>query len=320
MIDATIPDNEPIRLATLHTSQLLHSRGNEQFNRLTRLGRRLLQMPICQLNLVDAEHIQALAAQGLDSSQQPRHSAFCAYTILGDDALVVQDTRHHPYFYDHPLVQGAAGIRCYVGMPLRAFNGCKVATLCLMDKVPREISADDLAALKDLALLTEQELAMAQLAVIDELTALVNRRGFETMARLVLNTTERQGLPAMLLQFELTGIAPLVLHYGQAEADRQLLKFSTLLRQTFRNCDVIGRLGETEFAVLLANSSAEKTAEIVERLRQSALAQQQQSGCSLLQFNVAAVHAPPSQTPSLEHLLSRADRLIYQRQQGQQLC
>ena len=55
MYQATIPDNEPMRLATLHTSQLLNCRGNEQFNRLIRLGRRLLQMPICALHLVDAE-------------------------------------------------------------------------------------------------------------------------------------------------------------------------------------------------------------------------------------------------------------------------
>ncbi len=50
-------------------------------------------------------------------------------------------------------------------------------------------------------------MATCQLAVIDELTSLVNRRGFETMARLVLNSSERQGLPAVLLYFDLNGFA-----------------------------------------------------------------------------------------------------------------
>ncbi|HCU65133.1 MAG TPA: GGDEF domain-containing protein [Rheinheimera sp.] len=321
MYHATIPDNEPMRLATLHTSQLLNCRGSEQFNRLIRLGRRLLQMPMCAIHLVDAEQIRVLAAQGCNLSGSARQSSFCGHTILGDDALVIQDTRHHPYFFDHPLVQGADGIRCYVGVPLRAFNGCKIGTLCLMDKIPREISADDLAALRDLALLTEQEMASCQLAIIDDLTSLVNRRGFETMARLLLNSSERQGLPAVLLYFDLDGFSTLNHAYGEAEGDRALMRFARLLKQTFRGSDVIGRLGDDEFAVLVANSNAQQAEQIVDRLRQSTqLQQSQESWSSPLQFSVAAVHYLPDQGPSLEHLLSRADQLMYQRQQGQRLC
>ena len=67
MYNATIPDNEPMRLATLHASQLLNLRGGEQYQRLTRLGRRLLQMPVCLLNLVDAEYVRVLAGQAADA-------------------------------------------------------------------------------------------------------------------------------------------------------------------------------------------------------------------------------------------------------------
>lgn len=321
MNHATIPDNEPMRLATLHSSQLLNCHGSEQFNRLIRLGGRLLRMPMCALHLVDAEQIRVLAAQGCDLSGTDRQSSFCGHTILGNEALVIQDTRHHPYYFDHPLVQGPEGIRCYVGVPLRAFNGCKIGTLCLMDKVPREISADDLAALHDLALLAERELASCQLAVIDELTGLVNRRGFETTARLLLNSSERQGLPAVLLYFDLEGFATLNHAYGEAEGDRALMRFARLLKQTFRGCDVVGRLGDDEFAVLVANSNALQAEQIVTRLRQSTLMQQNKEGWnSPLQFSVAAVHYSPEQGPTLEHLLSRADQLMYQHQHSQRLC
>jgi diguanylate cyclase (GGDEF)-like protein len=321
MYNATIPDNEPMRLATLHASQLLNLRGGEQYHRLTRLGRRLLQMPVCLLNLVDAEYVRVLAGQGFDLHEFSRASSFCGHTILGEDALVIQDTRHHPYFFDNPLVVGAEGVRSYIGMPIRAFNGCKIGTLCLMDKVPREVAADDLAALRDLALLTEQELAAGQLAIIDDLTGLVNRRGFETMARLLLNSSERQGLPAVLLYFDLDDFSTLTRHYGEAEGDRMLMRFSRLLRQTFRGSDVLGRLGDNSFAVLVANSSAQQAEMVVDRMRQSALTLQQQEGWpGPLQFSVAAVHYSPAQGPSLEHLLSRADHLLYKRQQGARLC
>lgn len=321
MYHATIPDNEPMRLATLHASQLLNIRGGEQYQRLTRLGRRLLQMPVCLLNLVDAEYVRVLAGQGIEHQSFDRISSFCGHTILGDDALVIQDTRHHPYFYDHSLVTGAEGIRSYIGIPIRAFNGCKIATLCLMDKTPRAVAADDLAALRDLALLTEQELAAGQLAIIDDLTGLVNRRGFETMARLSLNTSERQSMPAVLLYFDLDDVLMVNRHYGDAEGDRMLMRFSRLLRQTFRGSDVLGRLGDHSFAVLVANSSAQQAELVVERMRQSAASLQHQEGWpGPLQFSVAAVHYSPAQGPSLEHLLSRADHLLYKRQQGQRLC
>ena len=164
-------------------------------------------------------------------------------------------------------------------------------------------------------------MASCQLAVIDDLTSLVNRRGFETMARLLLNSSERQGLPAVLLYFDLDGFSTLNHAYGEAEGDRALMRFARLLKQTFRGSDVIGRLGDDEFAVLVANSNALQAEQIVDRLRQSTLQQQsQESWSSPLQFSVAAVHYLPDQGPSLEHLLSRADQLMYQRQQGQRLC
>ena len=109
MFKASIPDNEPMRLATLHASQLLNLHGGEQYQRLTRLGRRLLQMPVCLLNLVDAEFVRVLAGQGVEHTEFVRTSSFCGHTILGEDALVIQDTRHHPYFFDNPLVVGPEG-------------------------------------------------------------------------------------------------------------------------------------------------------------------------------------------------------------------
>ncbi len=321
MYHATIPDNEPMRLATLYASQLLNLCGAEQYQRLTRLGRRLLQMPICLVNLVDAEYVRVLAGQGVDFTELNRCSSFCGHTILGEDALVIQDTRHHPYFFDHPLVVGPQAVRSYIGLPIRAFNGCKIATLCLMDQVPRTVAAEDLAALKDLALLTEQTLAAGQLAIIDDLTSLVNRRGFETMARLLLNSSERQGLAAVLLYFDLDDFSTCNRHYGAAEGERMLMRFAKLLRQTFRGSDVLGRLGDNSFAVLVANSSAQQAEVAIERMRQAAVSLQQQEGwLTPLQFSVAAVHYSPAHGPSLEHLLSRADHLLYKRQQGQQLC
>ncbi len=60
-------------------------------------------------------------------------------------------------------------------------NGSKLGTLCLIDMQPRELDDDDRALLRDLARMAEQELAAIQLASVDELTMISNRRGFEAL-------------------------------------------------------------------------------------------------------------------------------------------
>ncbi|MFP3374085.1 GGDEF domain-containing protein, partial [Pseudomonas sp. SIMBA_068] len=76
-------------------------------------------------------------------------------------------------------------------------------TLCLIDIKPRDLDDEDRALLRDLARMAEQELAAVQIASMDELTLLSNRRGFEALARHALGVCKRLEKPATLLFFDL---------------------------------------------------------------------------------------------------------------------
>jgi diguanylate cyclase (GGDEF)-like protein len=134
---------------------------------------------------------------------------------------------------------------------------------------PRQFSADDLALLRDLARMAEQELAALQLATMDELTMLSNRRGFLALGLHALALCRRLEKPASLLYFDLDRFKEINDAYGHAEGDRALTSFARLLKETFRESDVIGRLGGDEFAVLLTDTDQQSSNSVLVRLAEA---------------------------------------------------
>jgi GAF domain-containing protein len=72
--------------------------------------------------------------------------------------LVVPDVLRDPRFADNPYVTDGPHIRFYAGQPLKAADGSRVGTLCIIDRRPRDLSAAELAPLRDLAAWVEHEL------------------------------------------------------------------------------------------------------------------------------------------------------------------
>jgi ribonuclease BN (tRNA processing enzyme)/DNA-binding response OmpR family regulator len=157
-VRARIPADEADRLSALRSLELLDTPREERFDRLTRLASRLLDVPIALISLVDSDRQWFKAAHGMEASMTPRERSFCAHAILEPDGLVVADAHLDARFADNPLVTGESHIRFYAGQPLRAPDGSAVGTLCVLDRRPRQLAEQDLAALRDLAALAQEEL------------------------------------------------------------------------------------------------------------------------------------------------------------------
>ena len=145
-------------MRALHDLGILDSPPEERFDRITRLARRLFDMPIALVSLVATERQWFKSRQGLDIPETSRDSSFCAHAILDDDVFVVGDASVDPRFAENPLVTGTPRIRFYAGRPVRSGN-FRVGTLCLIDQTPRQLGADDMQVLDDLAALVKSELA-----------------------------------------------------------------------------------------------------------------------------------------------------------------
>jgi len=108
------------------------------------------------------------------------------------------------------------------------------------------ITARDITAQK------ASEDALRELALVDELTGVYNRRGFLTAAEREWHRAARERHAAMLVYIDLNGFKQINDTHGHAEGDRALRAVGDVLRAAFRGGDVVGRLGGDEFAILVA--------------------------------------------------------------------
>jgi hypothetical protein len=151
---------EEVRLRALADLGLAGTAPEERFDRVTRLCRRLFDVPIALVNLVGRETLFVKSRQGIDVCEMPRDEAFCATAIGREDVLVVPDAPADERFAALPAVAGPPGVRFYAGVPLRAPGGQAVGTVCLMDTRARDFGAEDSALLRDVGRIVERELAV----------------------------------------------------------------------------------------------------------------------------------------------------------------
>lgn len=165
MLKPATPPDEAARLQALRSLDVLDTLAEERFDRLTRIAQHILQVPIALVSLIDAERQWFKSRQGLDAPETTREISFCGHAILGSEVFVVADAASDARFADNPLVLEAPSIRFYAGAPLTLSGGERVGTLCAIDRQPRQVSEQQLAALRDLARCVVDELERTRKAL-----------------------------------------------------------------------------------------------------------------------------------------------------------
>ncbi len=150
---------EETRLQALGALRLLDTPREERFDRIVRLAKRLFDVPIAVVSLIDADRQYNLAEIGVGLEEVPRSHSFCQHTIRDTVPMIVTDPAHDPRFAANPWVTGDHPIRFYAGQPLATPAGINVGALCIVDDRPRELSRDQVDLLRELADFVEAELA-----------------------------------------------------------------------------------------------------------------------------------------------------------------
>lgn len=306
------PHDEQARLETLQALSILDTAPEEQFDRLTRTAKRLFGVPIALISLVDENRQWFKSCVGLGVSETPRDISFCGHAILGDGLFIIPDTLADDRFADNPLVLNDPCIRFYAGCPLKAPNGQKLGTLCVIGREPRYFDEDDRDALTDLAAMVEHEFLAVEMATVDALTDISNRRGFLLLARHSLRLSVRQHTSAALVFMDLDNLKAINDTFGHAEGDRALQVFSDRMRTVCRDMDPVARLGGDEFAILMINATRESAEDVVSRLRHSIEEYNRETAAGYsIQFSYGIVEFHPDNGQSIESLLAEADSLMY---------
>ncbi len=157
-MSAPIPNNEKERLAALRDYQILDTDPEQSFDDLTDLAAYICGTPIALITLIDSDRQWFKSHHGLDISETPRNTAFCAYAILGDDLFIVEDALQDGRFQQNPLVQSEPKIRFYAGAPFTSRTGHALGTMCVIDRQPRTLTSEQMLALRALSREVERQL------------------------------------------------------------------------------------------------------------------------------------------------------------------
>jgi signal transduction histidine kinase len=145
------PLSEADRISELQSYAVLDTPPESAFDDLTKLAAYICGTPISLISLVDSNRIWFKSKVGLDVAEIPRIDGFCSSVIGMERILVVPDAAADARLASHPLVTSNPKLRFYAGAPLITPSGYRLGTLCVIDTVPREISAEQGDALESLA-------------------------------------------------------------------------------------------------------------------------------------------------------------------------
>lgn len=267
MIAAPLLVNDLERVQSLRRLNLLSTPREADFDCIVRLAQKLFGTEIVLISLIDSERQWFKAKLGLDVFETPRDISFCGHAIEQRRALVVEDATADRRFHDNPLVTGDPKIRFYAGQPISMPDGNAAGTLCVISPRPRAIGTAELEALADLGRLAEivigsRRLGENQCALLDELaerqrdslldplTGLWNRRGYDRLLAAELALAARHGETLALAVVDIDNFKKINDAFGHAIGDRALAHTADLLTRAVRPDDIVARFGGEEFTII----------------------------------------------------------------------
>jgi DNA-binding transcriptional MerR regulator len=154
--------SDEMRLRALADSGLVGGEPDDAFDRLTRVTRALLDVPVSLVSVVEPERQFFVSCLGLPEPWQteratPISHSFCQHCVVSGAPFVVDDARLHPLVRDNPAIDDL-GVVAYLGVPISSSDGAVLGTLCAIDSRPRAWTPDDVELLTDLAAAAMAEL------------------------------------------------------------------------------------------------------------------------------------------------------------------
>ncbi len=277
--------HEQKRLESLRRIRLLDTPVEERFERLTRMVCRLLDVPISLFNLIDDKQQFYKSVQGLNNTYAALDGAFCPHAFHETDMLLVPNAKLDDRFSDNPFVTGKyLNVGFYAGCAVRTPDGMPVGTICAIDMKPRDLTEEQLTALRDIAAMVETELRIAymqfekeeleteleqanRLAMIDPMTRLWNRAGMEVMLNKEWSEMRRLKNPITLAMCDIDHFKQLNDTYGHDVGDQVICYTARKLMENLRAEDHVCRIGGEEFLLILPNCTSENAQEILEHIR-----------------------------------------------------
>ena len=172
-------DEEERRLKALAEYRILGTEPESCYDDITQIAARTCNVPISLMTLVDKDRQWFKSKVGFQTSETRRDWSFCTHAIKENVPLIVNDAFLDERFVNNPLVTGDPKIRFYAGFPLKTNDGNKLGTLCVIDRKPGKLDAEQRSIMELLAkqIVSFLELRKRSLNLLDALSHLHNQEG-----------------------------------------------------------------------------------------------------------------------------------------------
>jgi diguanylate cyclase (GGDEF)-like protein len=346
---APLPENESERLRALNELAILDTLPEQAYDDIVHCASIICDTPIALVTLVDDVRQWFKARVGLEPLETPREYAFCAHAILKpNDVMIVSDAKKDERFASNPLVTDEPNIRFYAGAPLITAKGEALGTICVIDRVPRQLEPKQVEMLQTLSrqvvaqlqlrrsilnlekIILEREQQTKQMkdyqetlettltqlklqSLTDELTGIKNRRAFQRQLENEYKRALRYDTPLSLLLLDLDKFKEYNDEFGHLAGDEVLRMVAKILQENSRVHDFVARYGGEEFAVVLPVTKLEGALVMGERFRRSI----QQASWKLRPMTVSIGAATLTlDMASIEELLLQTDKALYDAKQN----
>ena len=333
------PHDEAGRIEALHATNVLDTPAEDVYNEIVRAAGELCGTPMSLISLIDVDRQWFKAKVGITDGEVPRDVAFCAHTICSTDLMEVPDTQDDGRFAANPLVLGDPKVRFYAGVPLRSAAGHSYGTLCVLDTVPRLLTAEQRDGLSRLArqvtVLLELRGSINQLslaygalelahrerdeveanlrhqALYDPLTGLPNRTLLMERVEIAFAESAATGQPFAMLICDLDDFKLVNDGLGHPAGDQLLVEVARRLRTSVRERDTVARFGGDEFVVVINNADRHTVAMLGARILDDMSAPFSIGGRDDLVPSISIGVAAQTPGVNADQLLSNADAAMY---------
>jgi len=329
-LSRTIASTSTLKLAGMHIVDVFYTPLEERFERITRLARRALNVPVAAITCLSAEKQWFKSVAGWAVTELPVSHSLCPLTMEENRICVINDTSVDSRVMHHPLVAKKPNFRFYAGYPLQESSGLAVGTLCVFDTKPREFSEEQLCTLHDLGEIARHELLSNQLsdaqseliaklgaarreALFDSLTRVWNRRGAAALLRSSLSKAQERDTDISVCLLDVDNFKAINDQLGHPGGDQVLRKLAAMLVSSVRTDDIVCRYGGDEFLLILPETSADDATRIAERARrtvaESPIQTRDGSLTASVSIGLAARHR--GMDVSVESLLEQIDQALH---------
>jgi len=246
---------------------------------------------------------------------------FCREVVKQDCSLYVGNATELPEWHSNPEVS-EDGFNTYLGYPLHWPDGSVFGTICIMDYAKTEHNDKYHKLMLHFREMAERELdllnkniQLENTALSDDLTHLLNRKGFFLAAKQLIKSAKRDRATICICYFDIDNLKPINDNYGHQAGDRFIKSFAKHLKETFREVDIIARFGGDEFVVMCQETTQLDISTIINRLSDFISNENYQPKLSF-SYGYASINASAVDDKIVENLIKLADDEMYKNKES----